>query len=701
MRFLKPLLCLSSVLLGLGSLSAQHNNPLLTKWNTPFGMPPFDLIKDEDFLPAFAVAISEKKAELASITENPAAPTFANTIEALDNSGLLLARIDGVFGNLNSAEANEQRQAIAKEIAPKLAALSDDMRLNAKLFARVRLLWQARASLGLDPAQAKLLEETYKHFIRGGANLDNAGQARMRAINAELSVLGVSFNENLLKETNSFKLFIDRKEDLDGLPDRVVKSAAAAAEKAGQPGKWLFTLHAPSLWPFLENASNRVLRKRMLDAYAARCSHENGSDNRTVIVRIATLRAERAALLGYKTHADYVLEERMAKNSSNVYALLNQVWAPSLAMARKEAQAMQDVIKSEGGNFALEASDWQYYASKVRKARYDFDENEVRPYFALDNVREGAFTVANKLYGITFTERKDLPVYHPDVRVFEVKDADGSHLGLFMTDYFSRPAKRGGAWMNNFRLLHREDGQLIHPIVINVCNFARPIGTDPCLLSVDEAETLFHEFGHALHYLFSRVPYTGLSRVSRDFVELPSQIMENWVLEPETLKLFARHYKTGELIPDSLVQKVVRAQKFNQGFKTVEYTAASLLDLDWATIKPGEQIPDAGAFEKASMDKIGLMPEILPRYRSAYFLHIWYHGYDAGYYGYLWCEVLDADAFQAFKENGLFDRSTATRFRNEILSRGNSGDLGDMYRNFRGHDPEVNPLLKRRGLSPE
>ncbi len=700
MLLIAGLLCLAvPALAEAPQAPAKDGNPLLMEWTTPFGVPPFDKIKEEHYLPAFKEAIAEQRREAQAISKSEAAPTFANTIEALERSGRALERVRAVFFGLQSAETNERHQATAKEVAPLLSALRDDIALDESLFKRVKTLQEKRDALELDTEQKMLLKNTHRDFVRGGANLDAKGKERLRAINTELSVLGVKFGENVLAETNAYKLVIEKREDLAGLPDRVVAGAADAAKAAKLEGKWVFTLQAPSIWPFLQYADNRELRKQLLTAYITRGDHGDKSDNKTALSKIAALRAEKATLLGYPTFANYILEENMAEKPERVYGLLNQLWTPALAVANKEAAAITEEIKKEGKEFALEPWDWRYYAEKIKKARYDVDEQAVRPYFELDHVRDGAFYVATKLYGITFVERKDIPVYNPEVRTYEVKDADGSHLGVLMLDYHPRPGKRSGAWSGRYRDQWVENGKDVRPIVNNVGNFSRPAGGAPALLSLEETETLFHEFGHGLHSLLSRCHYSSLAATSvpRDFVELPSQIMENWLLEPEVLKVYAKHYKTGETIPDELVAKIKKARQFNEGFNTVEYLAASFLDMDWHTLAdPKER--DAVAFEKASLGKIGLIPEIVVRYRSPYFSHIFSGGYAAGYYGYVWAEVLDADAFQAFKEKGLFDPATAKSFRTNILERGGTEEPMVLYKRFRGREPSVEPLLVRRGL---
>jgi peptidyl-dipeptidase Dcp len=579
-----------------------------------------------------------------------------------------------------------------------LAALRDDQMLDERLFVRVKTLYDKRASLGLDAQQVRLLEETYKSFVRGGANLNADQKKRLREINSELSVLGVRFGTNLLKETNGYRLVIDKQADLAGLPAGLVAAAADAAKAAGQPGKWVFTLHAPSVLGFLSYADNRELRHQIWTAYVERCNRDNEFDNKQVLYRIATLRAERSKLLGFPTYAHYALEDRMAKEPRKVYDLLNQLWTPARKVALSEAADYQKMIKDQGGNFKLEPWDWRYYTEKVRAARYSLNEDEVRQYFPLDAVRQGAFDVATRLYGLTFSERTDLPKYLPEVRSFEVKDRDGSHLGIFYVDYHPRPGKRGGAWSSRFRGAKTKDGVDIRPVVVNVCNFTRPAAGKPALLTQDETRTLFHEFGHALHSLLARVRYEGLAGVPRDFVELPSQIMENWATEPAVMATYAKHYQTGAPIPADLIAKMDKASKFDQGFATVEYLAASFLDMDWHSItsEPGK---DANGFEKVSLDKIQLPPEIISRYRSPYFQHIFASaGYAAGYYSYIWSAVLDTDAYQAFKEKGLYDQATATAFRKKILERGGSADAMEMYKDFRGREPSVQPLLEKRGL---
>jgi peptidyl-dipeptidase Dcp len=684
-------------------LTAQQRdnsmNPFFSEFKTPFGTPPFELIKYEHYMPAFRKGMEDQIKEIDAILSTTQPSSFENTIEAMERSGTLLDNVNNVFSSQRGANTNDEIQKIANEVTPLLSKHRDDINLNEKLFQRVKAVYDRRTSLALNTEQAKLLEDTFKDFVRGGANLAPEKKERFRKINEELSLLSLKFEENVLKETNGFKMVIEKQEDLAGLPKTVIDGGAEAAKKSGQEGKWVFTVQKPSMIPFLQYAQNRALREKILKGYISRGDHNNEFDNKAIVSKIAALRVERANLLGYQTHADFALERSMAKDPKAVYELLNKLWEPALKVARKERDDMQELARNEGATFKLEAWDWWYYAEKVRKARFDLDETELRPYFLLDNVRQGAFDVAGKLYGIQFVERKDIPKYHEEVKVFEVKRNDGSHVGILFTDYFPRAGKRAGAWMSYFRKQERLDAKMITPIIYNVGNFSRPSGDMPALLSYDEVETLFHEFGHALHGLLSNCTYGSLSGTSvpRDFVELPSQIMENWVAEPEVLRSFARHYKTGEPIPQALIDKVKKSGTFNQGFATVEYLSAAFLDMDWHTLTATD-IQDASAFEAKSLSAINLIPEIVVRYRSPYFSHIFSGGYSSGYYSYIWAEVLDADAFQLFKEKGLFDQATATSFRENILEKGGSDDAMKLYEKFRGKKPTIEPLLKKRGL---
>jgi len=680
-------------------VAAAETNPFFREWTAPFGTPPFPEIKEAHYMPAFQEGIARQRKEVEAIAASAEAPAFANTIEALERTGELLTKVNNVFYALTDNNTNEELQKIEAEVAPILAKHDDDIALKDKLFRRVEAVWKEKDKQSLNPEQARLLELTYKTFVRGGAALDEAKKAELRKINEELAVLTVKFGENVLKEDNGFMLVLEKTEDLAGLPQDVVTAAAEAAKAKGLDGKWVFTLHKPSCIPFFQYSARRDLREKLFRAFISRGDNANEFDNKAVLAKIAALRVKRAALLGYKTHADYVLEENMAKTPAGVYKLLDQLWGPALSTAKTEAKELQALIGKEGGGFKLEPWDWWYYAEKLKKAKYELDDEVLRPYFELKAVRQGAFDVAGKLFGLKFEPRSDIPVYHPDVEVFEVKEADGTHVGILYTDYFPRPSKRGGAWSGSIREQSVREGRKVTPINFNVGNFTKPTAEKPSLITFEEALTLFHELGHALHDLLSNVTYESLSgtNVPRDFVELPSQIMENWAGDPEVIKVYARHYQTGEPIPQELLDKIKKAALFNLGFATVEYMAACYLDMDWhALSEPVEQ--EAVAFENASMKKIGLIPEIVVRYRSPYFQHIFSGGYSAGYYSYIWSEVLDADAFQAFKETGLFDPTTARSFRENVLARGGSEDAMALYKRFRGREPKVEPLLKRKGF---
>ncbi len=694
----RNLLAVIMTIFVIAGCSTTQENPFFTEWDTPFGVPPFDKIAPEHFLPAFEAGMERQSKEMKGITTNPKEPTFVNTIEAMERSGELLTKVSSVFYNLTSAHTSDRIQTIAKEVAPKLSAHQDNILLNTELFRRIETTYQNRDTLDLTGEQRKLLEEYYKMFVRGGAALDEEAKSELRRINERLSLLSLEFGEHILKENNRFELVIDNEGELAGLPDNVRSTAAETAEERGHAGKWVFTLHKPSLIPFLQYSSRRDLREKMFKAYIQRGNHGDDLDTRAILREMVALRQQRAALLGYETHAHYVLADNMAKEPEQVYELLDQLWTPALERARNEADELQALIRREGHEFALQPWDWWYYAEKLKQERYALDDALLRPYFQLENVRQGAFMVAGELYGLTFEERTDLPTYHPDVQVFEVKESDGTHVGILYTDYFPRESKRGGAWMNDYRSQQRIDEE-ITPVITNVFNFTEPAGDRPALLSLDEVETLFHEFGHALHGLLSDCTYPMLSgtNVPRDFVELPSQLMENWATAPEVLKRYARHYKTGKPMPEELIAKIRKARLFNQGFATVEYLAASYLDLDWHMLRETVNL-DVLAFEQASLENIGLIPEIVVRYRSPYFQHIFAGGYSAGYYSYIWAEVLDADAFEAFQQNGLFHRETARKFREHILAAGGTADPMELYKRFRGREPDITPLLERRGL---
>lgn len=679
--------------------SADAVNPFFTEYATPFGVPPFDEIKLEHYKPAFLKGMEEQAKEIDAIANARSMPDFENTIVALDQSGQLLRRVSAVFYGLNSANTSDEMQALSKELSPLLSKHSDDISLNPRLFERVKQVYDNKEKFNLDKEQTKLLEETYQDFVRGGANLDSAKQAKLRQLNSEIAMLQLTFGQNMLKETNAFQLVIDKKEDLAGLPESLIANAAAAAKAAGMEGKWLFTLHNPSVMPFLQYADNRALREKIFKGYINRGNNNNDADNKEVVKTLLQKRLEKAQLMGYEDYASFVLEDRMAKTSANVYNLLDEVWAPALKQAKAELADIQNEIKKEGNSFEAEGWDWRYYFEKAKKAKFNLDENQIRPYLPLNQVREGAFYVANKLYGITFTQLKDMPLPHPDALCFECKDKDGMHLGVLYMDFFPRASKRGGAWCGSYRSQTYADGKRQGPVVTIVCNFTQPAAGEPALLSADEAATLFHEFGHGLHNLFKDVHYYGVSGVPRDFVELPSQIMEHWVFEPEVLKVYAKHYKTGEVIPAELIEKLDKSGKYGQGFATTEYLAASLLDMDYHVLKEIPADFDVMAFEQQTLGKRGLLKQIPSRYRTTYFNHTMGGGYTAGYYSYIWAEVLDADAFQAFKETGdIFNQDLAQKFRTYILTPGGIDDAMDMYKNFRGKEPGTDALLKNRGL---
>ena len=691
----------------LGACSSQQKsdvaettpNPFFTEYTTPYGVPPFDQIEVAHYKPALLKGMEEQTKEVEAIVSNPEEPTFENTIVALDQCGQLLQKAMYAFSGQSSVNTNDEIQELEREIYPMLSKHSDDISLNPALFARVKAVYENQAKFNLDKEQKKLLEETYKGFVRGGANLPEADQAKLRELNSEISMLQLTFGQNVLKETNAFQLVIDNEADLAGLPEDVKVKAAETAKEMGKEGKWIFTLHNPSVMPFLQYADNRELRKQIFEAYINRGNNNNENDNKEVVKKLVTARLEKAKLMGYKDYAAYVLEVNMAKDEKNVYDLLNQVWTPALAKAKEELADINAEIKKEGGDFEAAGWDWRYYFEKAKKAKFNVDENEMRPYFELGHVREGIFYVANKLYGITFNELKDIPKPDPDAFAFECKDKDGTLLGVLYMDFFTRPGKGGGAWCGGYRSQTYENGKRVVPIVTTVFNFSKPAEGQPALLTADETETVFHEFGHALHSLFGDVHYYGVSDVPRDFVELPSQVDEHWAFEPEVLKVYAKHYQTGEVIPQALVEKMTNAGKYGQGFATTEYVAASLLDMDYHVLKEIPKDFDIEKFEAKKMSDRGLISQIPPRYRTTYFGHTMEGGYTAGYYSYMWAEVLDCDAFQAYVETGdIFNQTVAQKFRQYVLTPGGIDDAMDMYVNFRGKKPSIEPLLKNRGL---
>ncbi len=674
------------------------NNPFFKEYTTPFQVPPFNEIKLEHYLPATETGIEEQIAEIKAITDNKEEANFDNTILAFDLSGDLLTNVGNVFFNLNSANTNDEMQALAREITPKLSTHRDNIMLNKELFSRVKAVYDKRNELKLDAEQLRVVEKYYHDFERNGANLPDDKQIELRKLNDELSMAELKFTENALAETNkNFKLVIDNEADLKGLPADVITAATELAKNDSLAGKWVFTLQKPSMLPFLQYAENRALREKLYNGYLMRGNNGNANDNKEVLSKIVKLRDQKSKLMGFNNWAAYVVDVNMAKTPEKVNEFLMKLWTPALERAKKERDDMQAMIDQEGGKFKLELWDWLFYAEKVRKAKYDLDEAQLKPYFKLENVVDGMIYTASKLYNIKFIKRTDLPLYCDEAITYEVQEANGKHIGIFYMDFHPRPGKGNGAWCTGFRNQSYKDGKMVTPVVSIVCNFTRPAGDVPALLSFEEVTTFFHESGHALHGLFTDGPYRRTAgNVPNDFVELPSQIMENWAKEPEVLRVYAKHYKTGEVIPEDLIAKLSKSAQFNQGFETVEYLAASLLDMDWHTQALNT---DVDFFEKSAMDKIGLIPEIAPRYRSTYFSHIFAGGYSAGYYVYIWAAVLDADAFDAFKQSGnIFNPEIAAKFRT-LLTKSGSDEGMTIYKNFRGQEPSIEPLLKRRGLN--
>ena len=693
------LISLGLVLSGCAPKAETDVNPFFTDYNTPFDAPPFDRIDNEHYLPAFQEAVKQHKAEIESILADPAPPAFDNTIVAFDDSGALLRKVSLVYGGLRSAETNPRLQEIAREVTPLLTAHSNDISLNEALFQRIKAVHDARADLGLDVEKLRLVEKIYEDFERSGAALSPEDKEEYRRISDRMSMVSLQLGDNLLAETNNFKMVIDDEADLAGLPAEVIAAAAEEARKAGHDGKWIFTMAKPSWTPFLQFSPRRDLRETLYRGYFMRGDNDNEHDNKALFAELMQLRQQMSRLMGYKNYADFNLEIQMAGNPENVTSFLNRIWTPALARAKSELAEMQAIADREKAGYKLASWDWWYYAEKLRKEKYDLDEEELKPYFTLDNVRDGNFYVANRLYGLEFVKRPEVPVYHPEVAAYEVLDNDGSHLAILYIDPHPRPGKRVGAWCGTYRSGAYENGKKVAPIVTIVMNFTRPSGDKPAVLSWDETTTYFHEFGHALHNFFADGRYRRTSRsVPRDFVELPSQIMENWAGEPEVLKVYANHYETGEVIPDELISRLRNSGNFNQGFLNTEYIAAAILDIDWHTAEHGDAI-DVNGFENASMKRIGLIKEIVPRYRTTYFSHIFGSGYAAGYYVYNWAGVLDADAFQAFKESGdLFNRDLATKFRKHIMADNGLGEGMSQYVKFRGKEPDIDAFLVQKGL---
>ena len=686
-------------------------NPFFQEWDTPYKIPPFLYIKDEHYMPAFEKGMEENLKEIDEIVTNSTPPTFANTIEELERTGKLLSRVQRTFFNLAGSNTNPKLQELQRELSPILSAHYDKIVLNKGLFLRVEKLWESRENLGLTSEQLKLLQDTRKQFVRSGALLNDQQKAQITTINSKISELTTTFGQNLLAETNGFELILS-KNDLEGLSEDVIAAASESAnqkmnqadteeEKEKYKDKYVFTPHRTSMYPFLTESTRRDLREKLYNSYIMRGDNNNTTDNKNVAAQIAKLRAEKANLMGYKTHAHFILEERMLKTPEEVYNLLSQLWKPALKRAQLEVADMQKVVDSEGHDFKIEAWDWWQYSEKVRKEKYDLDEAAIKPYLSLDNALQGVFNTTNKLWGISFTEIFDIDLYHPDARIWEVNDKDGSHLGVFIGDYFTRSNKRGGAWMSSFKGQSNLDTRE-RPIVVNVCNFPAPVGDAPSLLSFENLITLFHEFGHAMHGILTNVTYGSMAGTSgpRDFTEFPAQILEHWASEPEILKSFATHYETGETIPNNLINKLLKASKFNQGFMNTEYLAASLLDMDWHTISADEDLKNTNEFEEKALKKYGLIKEIAPRYRSTYFAHVFSGGYSSGYYSYVHSAVLDSDGFEAFKESGdVFDSNLAEKLREHVYEKGSTEEAMDLYVKFRGRKPIIEPLLKVRGLN--
>ena len=687
---------MSCMVCACGQQAADTSNPFLSEFETPYGTPDFDRIKVEHYEPAFLKGIKQQNEEIKAIVENPDEPTFENTIVALDNSGEILARVSGVFFALTEADTNDEMMALEAKIAPMLSEHSDNIFLNQELYKRVAAVHaqEEAGKIQLTTEQHYLLDKYYKEFVRSGAGLDAQKQERLREINKQLSTLTIEFGNHVLADNNDYLLVVDKKEDLAGLPDAVIAGAAQEAKAHGKDGKWVFTLQESSRTPLLQYAQNRELRKNIYQAYTSLGNRGNANDNKEVLKKVLALRLEKAQLMGFNNFAEYQLADNMAKNPKNALDLLYGLWEYSIKNAKAEAAELQKIMDREGKGEKLEAWDWWYYAEKLRQEKYDLNEDAIKPYFSQEDVHNGLCTVVNKLYGITLTPCDSISVYNKDVKTYIVKDADGSLLGVFYSDYMPRASKRSGAWMSNFR----EQQEGVRPLIYNVASFTKPAGDLPSLLTIDEARTMYHEFGHALHGLLTQCKYKGVSgtSVAQDFVELPSQIMEHWAVSPEVLKMYAKHYQTREAIPDSLIAKIENQALFNQGFMTTELLAAAILDMEMHCLTTMEGF-DVLQFEKQLMDKLGLIPQVAPRYRSTYFNHIM-GGYAAGYYSYIWAERLDTDAFEAFKEHGLFDQATATSFRKNILEKGGSDDPMKLYVTFRGAEPSLDALLKTRGL---
>ena len=697
---MKKIIITLSIVMTMNLPGFSQENPFFKDWTTPFGVPPFNEIKIEHFWPAFQAGMAEEMAQIWDIIRNPEAPTFENTIVAMDHTGNLLRKVSPVFSGLSSVNNNPELQQLARRISPVMSQHRDDISLNPELFKRVKAVYSQKDRLGLNVEQMKLLDNTYKRFVRGGADLSADKQEQLRKINSELSALQLTFSQNLLAETASFQLKVSDKTKLSGLTEAMLAEAQSRAQQANDPDAYYFGLDNPSIMPFLENADNRELRTELLNAYLNRANKNNAQDNKEVIRKIVTLRLERAKLMGYDNYAQLAIEDRMSKDPETVMTFLNKLWTPSLDMAKIELKDIETIMNRQKVAMPSTPADWRYYFNKSKQRKFSINQEEIRPYFQLDKVREGIFYVCNRLWGITFEELKNIPVPHLEATAYQCKDKDGTLLAVIYLDMHPRPGmKNGGAWCGSYRSHAYEDGKRIIPIITIACNFTRPSGDKPALLTTDEANTFFHEFGHALDGLFRDTKYRGTSSTQRDFVEFASQIMEHWVFEPEVLKVYAKHYKTGATIPASLVKKIAQNEMYGQGFATTEFLAAALLDMELHLLKEIPNNFDVLSFEQSVLEKYGLISQIPPRYRSPYFSHTFSGGYTAGYYMYIWAEQLDSDAFEAFLEKkNIFDQDLAHKLRHEIYARGGIEDAMILYKNFRGKEPDVNALLRNRGL---
>lgn len=700
----KILTMAAASLMGMAALTScgnkEEQNPFLTDYTTPYEIPPFEQIKPEHYLPALRAGIEQHNAQIDSILNCTEEPTFENTILAFEESGEILTKVEMVFFALSESDSSDELVKVAEEFEPLVSQHNDEVAMNPRLFERIKYLYDRIDSLDLNIAQKRAVKDYYKSFTRNGALLSDADKEKLKALNTELTTLYQQFNKNLLNATNAFQIVVENADELSGLPQSNIDVAAEEAKNAGLEGKWLFTLHAPSRLPLLQYADNRDLRQKMYEGYTTLAS-SGEYDNAPVINKILKVRAQKAALLGFENYGSYMTDNVMAGSIENAENLLMKIWKPAIAKVAEEVTEMQAIVDEEGGDFKIAPWDYYYYAEKVRQKKYELEESKVREYFPLDSVRKGIFTMAERLYGVTFTEMPDAPKYNPEVVVYDVKDLEGNHVAVFMTDYFPRASKRQGAWMSEFKGSYVDrDGKASRPIIYNVGNFSKPVGDTPSLLTLDEVETMFHEFGHGLHGMLSKAVLRSQAgtNVDRDFVELPSQIHEHWALEPELLKVYAHHYKTGEVIPDEMVEKLIAAANHNQGFATTELVGAALLDLQYGKLNPTEDI-DVVGFEKQVAENLKMPAEVQFRYRSPYFKHIFgSDGYASGYYTYLWAEVLDSDGFELFKEKGVFDAETAKSFKENILEMGGSEDPMTLFVRFRGHEPQPEALLRGRGL---